>query len=251
MISYNIYGATSWPRARQLGRSAFERGQMPARLAMELELYQPDIINFSESPAEEIVAEIAERLKMNHVRFASGKFPGTLLSRFEIESSQDTPSKDDSNEADLFTRHWGRGVIKLPDGNSLVVHSAHLMPGPNPGIRIREVSAMLESMATDMEAGHSMLLMGDLNHGPDSEEYKLWIDAGWVDTFVEVGEGEGATIRADQPQWRIDYVMACGPIAEQISESRPLFEGKFRLSTEDAEDFALSDHLPQLAVFEQ
>jgi hypothetical protein len=47
-------------------------------------------------------------------------------------------------------------------------------------------------------------LIGDLNHGPDTEEYKLWIDAGWVDTFAKVGKGEGPTIKADIQKWRID-----------------------------------------------
>ena len=95
-----------------------------------------------------------------------------------------------------------------------------------------------------------MLLIGDLNHNPGTEEYKLWIDAGWVDTFARVGKGKGLTIKADVPKWRIDYVMATGPIAKTATESRPLFEGAFRLNISDKESFALSDHLPQLAVFQ-
>ena len=105
-------------------------------------------------------------------------------------------------------------------------------------------------MKADLNAGRSMLLIGDLNHGPDTEEYKLWIDAGWVDTFAKVGEGKGLTIKADIPKWRIDYVLATGPIADQVIESRPLFEGAFRLSIADKESFALRDHLPQLATFQ-
>ena len=95
-----------------------------------------------------------------------------------------------------------------------------------------------------------MLMIGDLNHGPDTDEFKLWIDAGWVDTFAKVGKGEGPTIKSDIPKGRIDYVMAAGPIADKVMESRPLFEGAFRLNIADNESFALSDHLPQLAVFQ-
>jgi endonuclease/exonuclease/phosphatase family metal-dependent hydrolase len=94
-----------------------------------------------------------------------------------------------------------------------------------------------------------MLLIGDLNHGPDTAEYRLWRDAGWVDTFTVAGKGDGFTIKADEPKYRIDYVMATGPIAQKIRESRPLFEGAFRVNTADPASFALSDHLPQLAVF--
>lgn len=109
---------------------------------------------------------------------------------------------------------------------------------------------MIESMKPDLDSGKSMLLIGDLNHGPDTDEYKLWIDAGWVDTFAKVGGGDGPTIKADTPERRIDYIMAAGPIAERVTESRPLFEGAFRLNIADKESFALSDHLPQLTVFE-
>ena len=167
---------------------------------------------------------------MNHVRFPSGgNWPGTLLSRYEIIESQNAPV-DGERPKELFTRHWGRATIKLPNGDPLIVHSAHLYPTADPTIRLREIKAMLASMKSDLDAGRSMLLIGDLNHGPDTEEYKLWIDAGWVDTFAKVGKGQGATIKSDIPKWRIDYVMAAGPIADRVVESRPLFEGAFPLA---------------------
>jgi len=249
VIAYNIYGGKGWPHDRPLAKKAVAAGQLPKRLAMELALYEPDIINFSESPSEAVAKEVAEHLGMNHVRFPSGgHWPGTLLSRFEITHSENVPLGYERPK-DLFTRHWGRGVILLPGGMPLVVHSAHLYPTADPAIQLREIKAMLAAMKDDLQAGRSMLLMGDLNHTPDTEEYKLWIDAGWIDTFVKVGEGEGLTIRADTLKRRIDYVMAAGPIANQITSSRPLFAGAFRLNTLDDNSFALSDHVPQMATF--
>ena len=249
VIAYNVYACKGWPKDRTLARKAVKEGQMAKRLAMELASYQPDIINFSESPSETVAKEVAGRLGMNHVRFPSGRnWPGTLLSRFEIIGSKKYPLGRERPK-ELFTRHWGRGTVKLPNGESLIVHSAHLYPGADPKIRLQEIKAMLASMKHDLDSGRSMLLIGDLNHRPDSEEYKLWIDAGWIDTFAKVGKGEGLTIKADDPKSRIDYIMATGPIANQIMESRPLFEGAFRLNIADEDAFALSDHLPQLAVF--
>ncbi len=251
MIAYNVYNCTGWPKDRALAKKATALGQMPTRFAHELALYEPDIINFSESPSEEVVKKIAKRLGMNYVRFPSGgNWPGTLLSRFEIVEPNNVPLVEGERPKDLFTRHWGMATVKLPNGETLVVHSAHLHPSPEPDIRLREIPLMLESMKSDLDAGRSMLLIGDLNHSPDTKEYKLWIDAGWTDTFAKVGKGDGLTIKADKPQWRIDYVMAAGPIAKQVVESRPLFEGAFRTNTADPASFALSDHLPQLAVFE-
>lgn len=250
VIAYNVYNCTGWPKDRALAKRATVAGQMPDRFAMELALYQPDIINFSESPDEAVVKQIAERLEMNYVRFPSGgNWPGTLLSRYEIEAPHNVPLDSGERPKDLFTRHWGQATIRLPGFGPLVVHSAHLYPGADPAVRLREIPAMLESMRADLDAGRSMLLIGDLNHGPDTEEYKLWIDAGWIDTFAKVGKGDGLTIKSDKPQWRIDYVMAAGAIAKDVGVSKPLFEGAFRTNPADPESFALSDHLPQLADF--
>lgn len=249
IIAYNIYGLKGWPHQRGLAKQAVAKRQMAKRLAMELALHEPDIVNFSESPSEELTKEVALILGMKHVRFPSGgNWPGTLLSKHEIIESQNAPLAGERPK-DLFTRHWGRAEIKLPSSDPLIVHSAHLYPTAEPTVRLKEIRAMIESMKPDFDAGRSMLLIGDLNHGPDSDEYKLWMDAGWIDTFAKVGTGDGHTFKSDNPEWRIDYVMAAGPIANRIVESRPLFEGAFRLNLNDIHSFALSDHLPQLAVF--
>lgn len=250
VLTYNIYAGNGWPSDRSRAKRAVAAGQMPQRLARELALYKPDLINFSESPSEDFTQEVAEYLGMNHVRFPSGgNWPGTLLSRFEISDSQNVPL-DGERPQELFTRHWGRATIKLPSGQPLIVHSAHLFPVADPAVRLKEISAMLASMKADADARRSMLLIGDLNHGPDSEEYQRWMEAGWTDVFSKTGDGAGLTFRSDIPERRIDYVMAIGPIAEQADSCRPLFEGDFRLHIADQESFALSDHLPVLAVFE-
>jgi len=251
VIAYNVFGGTGWPSNRLLTQEAMRFGQMPKRLADELALYEPDIINFSESPDEAVVKEIAEHLAMNYVLFPSGQnWGGALLTRFEIVNSENCPMVEGERPHDLFTRHWGMAVVQIPDGQSLIVHSVHLRAGQFPEIRKREISEILRSMKPDRDAGKSILVLGDLNHSPEQEEYNLWTEAGLIDTFAEVGEGKGATIKADLPQWRIDYVWAAGPIAQQIVESRPLYQGAFRLNIADQQSFALSDHLPQLAVFE-
>jgi endonuclease/exonuclease/phosphatase family metal-dependent hydrolase len=249
VIAYNIYVAKGWPEDRPPAKEAVRKGQMAKRLAMELALYEPDIINFSESPSEAITKEVAAHLGMNHIRFPSGgNWPGTLLSRLEITESENVPLGRERPK-ELFTRHWGRATIKLPSGELLIVHSAHLHPAEDPAIRLQEIKAMLATMKPDLDAGRPMLLIGDLNHRPDKEEYELWKAAGWVDTFAKFSKGDGLTFRSDKPEHRIDYVLAAGPIAKEVVESRPLFEGAFRLNPADDRAFALSDHLPQFARF--
>lgn len=249
VIAYNVLAFKGWPEDRPNAKKAVSSGQMAQRIAWELALYEPDIVNFSESPSEALTKEVAALLKMNHVRFTSGgSWPGTILSRHEITDSENTPLGKERPK-DLFTRHWGRAVIQLPWAEKLIVHSAHLYPHADPTVRMKEIPAMLESMKPDLESGASMILMGDLNHRPDTTEHQLWLDAGWVDTFVKAGRGDGMTIDAAKGRARIDYIMAAGPIANRIQESRALFEGAFRVNQADSADFALSDHVPQYAIF--
>lgn len=251
VIAYNVYGCTGWPRRdHERADQARSRGQLPERIALELSLYEPDLIVFSESPEEAVIAEIASALSMRYVFFPSGgNWPGALLTRLEIVESANVPLVRGQRPEDLFTRHWGMAVVQGPAEDAIVVHSMHLHPN-EPPIRQREIAAVLESTEADGQAGRSVLVLGDLNHTPAMPEYERWIESGWVDTFAQVGNGDGYTIRADQPDRRIDYVLANGPIGELVVESRPLFEGAFRTNPEDPTSFALSDHLPQFAMFE-
>lgn len=251
VIAYNVFACAGWPKDRWRSQRVVESGQMAERLGMELALYQPDLVNFSESPPERLALQVADRLRMNHLRFPSaGHWPGTILTGYGVLESQNVPMPGGrARPDDLFTRHWGRAVLRLPEKETLVVHSAHLMPGADPAVRLREIDVMLAAMQPDIDAGRSMILMGDLNHGPDTEEYQKWMASGWVDSFAKVGEGDGFTITSDITKWRIDYIMAHGPLAAQITESRPLFEGAFRLNINDPAAFALSDHVPQWAKF--
>src|SRR5690606_11181232 len=143
VIAYNIYGFHGWPDDRPAAKAAVEQGQLPRRLAMELALYEPDIINFSESRGDDLVHEVAEHLGMHYARFPSGgNWPGALLSRFEITESQNVPLGRERPE-DLYTRHWGRATLALPGGESLIVHSAHLYPTADPARRLKEIRNML------------------------------------------------------------------------------------------------------------
>jgi endonuclease/exonuclease/phosphatase family metal-dependent hydrolase len=226
---------------------------MTTRFALELALYQPDIITFQESPGEQVVAEIADKLGMaHHCFFHSGQaWPGAVISRYPIVEFKNCPLVSfDKRPAELFTRHWGRAVVQMPE-EQLVVYSAHLFPGGGSSARREpEVSEMLKVMKSDLQSGRSMLFQGDLNHQPEGPEYQRWAEAGWVDTFAARGAGQPYTIPSDKVQARIDYVWAHGPIANRLRECRVLYEGAFRTNPDDPGSIALSDHVPVMATFE-
>lgn len=254
-ITYNVLACVGYHDKRdqrERHRPGIPREQMTQRFALELGLYQPDIVTFQESAGEQAVADIAERLGFPyHCFFYSGEaWHGALMSRHKILEHKNCPLTSFVERPEkLFTRHWGRAVLELEEG-PLVVYSAHLFPGGgSTGRRAPEITEMLKVMAADIESGRSMLLQGDLNHQPEGPEYKQWREAGLVDTFAARGIGEPYTIPSHDPQARIDYVWAHGPIAERLSECRVLYEGAFRTNPDDPGSVALSDHLPVMATF--
>ena len=248
VVAYNVLKFTGWPAENMPDKS-----QMPKLMAEELTKYSPDIINFSESPDESVVRSVADLLNMNYAFLPSGgNWPGAVLTRFEIVNSENAPLINKPRPEDLFTRHWGKVVIELPNKELISVHSAHLHPHDNPvsaEIRQREIAEIIKSMENDLKSDKSILVIGDLNHTPAMPEYNQWMNAGLKDTYAVSGIGDGLTIRADTPSKRIDFILAAGPIAEQIIESKALFEGAFRTNPLDPESYALSDHLPQYAKF--
>ena len=248
VISYNVLKCTGHPEERVENKEV-----IPSLMAKELAKYSPDVINFSESPDEPVVKRIADELNMDYAFFPSGGYwPGAIISSHKIVDSTNVPLVSGSRPEDLFTRHWGKATLELPNGELLEIHSVHLYPNSNPvsaAIRTREISEILRSMEAKIGLKESMIVMGDLNLVPESPEHAQWMEAGFVDTYLKVGKGDGLTIPVDVPKRRIDYVLAHGPMADQIVESRALFEGGFRFDQSDSESYALSDHLPQFAEF--
>ncbi len=236
------------------------RKQIPTRIALELELYAPDIISLQEARGEGNVKAIAEQLGMNYVFFPpSGRanFPGAIITRYEILESQSRPVVDGECPPDLFTRHWGRALLQTEIG-TIAVHTAHLWPFGERGAerRSREISEMLKAIKGDMEAGHTILLMGDLNHSQHASEYERWVELGLIDTWAKANEGKtGFTVRSTGPRpgmedHRIDYIWVDEELANKLVHSRILYEGAFKTHEDTPTSFALSDHIPVLSIFQ-
>lgn len=257
-ISYNVLACRGFPKTRANKERLDRAGEgMAARFALELSLYAPGIVTFQESPFAEKVARIAGQMGMNYVFFPGGwegdsnwpgGFPGTVMTRFAIVEHENCPLASGKRPEDLFTRHWGRAVIKT-DNEELSLYSAHLHPNDK-GIREQEITQILKVLEPDLKSGRSLLLQGDLNHAPSDPEYKRWVDAGLLDALPAKGDGTAHSSPSTKPRSRIDYIWAHGPLADRLSECRVLFEGAFRTNPDDPQSFALSDHVPVLACFD-
>jgi endonuclease/exonuclease/phosphatase family metal-dependent hydrolase len=248
-ITYNVYGAKGWPeKTGNRARLALAQPQMAERIALELAIYEPHILTLCEAPDEEVAAQMAEKLGMHHAFFPSPEnFPGAVLSRFPILESVNCPLKAGPRPEKLYTRHFGRAIVDAPSG-PLPVYSLHLNPHQQ-AIRLEEIGGVLESLAADLAADRPLLLQGDLNHRPDTPEYRRWKAAGLTDAFAVRGAGPDGTVSCIRPAIRIDYIWMHGAAAGRLQQCRTLFEGAFRLHAEDSAAFALSDHLPVLAQF--
>ncbi len=258
-ITYNVLGCRGYPETlANRNRLEAARPRMPERIALELALYDPDIVTLQEGPPEDAVAVMAAELDRAYAFFPGGwegndrypgGFPGAVLSRFPIIEWRNAPiSGDGPRPDDLFTRHLGYAALEAPRG-ALHVFSAHLHPNDR-AVRLREIETLLALVQPILDRKEPVLVQGDFNHRPGSPEYRRWQRAGLRDVFAAVGAGPGETFPSTKPGRRIDYVWAGGPLAARVATSRVLNEGGFRRNPDDPASFALSDHLPLLAEFE-
>ncbi len=243
-IAYNVYACDGWPRERT---GSGNGKPVSSELAEALIRLEPDIVTFSEAPAEATVREIARRLGHQAVFFPSGRqWPGALLTRYPVQTSM--CGREISDDPAAFSRHAGRVTVTGPRGE-MAVYSAHLHVNDAP-IRCREIAALLASVSDDIDSRRAVLLQGDLNHEPTDPEYGLWESAGLTDTWVARGTGTGPTIKADAPERRIDYIWACAALAPKLRDVRVLSNRPFGAGGDGAASpYYLSDHLPVLAEF--
>lgn len=244
-VTYNVRACQGF-QPRGGNRELLDRAgpQMLQRFALELGLYDPDIITLQEAPSPEEVATIAKAMGRNHVWFPGG---GAVITRFQIVEAENCPLVGGPKPDGLFTRHWGRALLET-GGQRLALYSAHLHPSDK-GVRAREVSAVLEVMTKSIADTAPMLFQGDLNHEPNGPEYERLREAHLVDTFAQAGSGPAFTFRSTRPNRRIDYIWANASLARRLRASRMLYDGAFRTIPEDARSYALSDHLPVMSDF--
>ncbi len=246
-ITYNVYAFQGYPKVddtRFILDKAHE--QMAERLALELSLYRPDIVTFQEAPAESEVKKVADKLEMQYIYFPGG-FPGALLTTFDIVSAQNCPLIQKTEPGDLFSRHWGKALLKSKE-EEVMVYSAHLHPSDD-AIRAREVVEVLKVIENDAKAEQNFIFQGDLNHEPIQHEYAQWMRAGLTDCYNAKGVEQRNTIKSTFPNRTVDYIWVNQALSERLLRCRVLFEGHFRTNPLDERSFALSDHLPVMAEF--
>lgn len=245
-VAYNVYGCTGWPddvAAERWGGSGGDR--VLNRLVTEIESsVSPDVLTLSEAPRPDLVQKLANGLGMSVQTFPSrGNWPGALLTTGQIREAETLASRLNGPPSSLFTRHAGRAVVSV-DGSDLVVYSAHFHPSES-DTRKHEIDRFRSALVSDVESGQPVILQGDLNHKPDQPEYEIWRDTGLRDAFAVMGSPK-PTIKADNPDRRLDYVWVSESLRDRLEAARVVDDPPFGAGADrsNADGPFLSDHLP-------
>ena len=163
--------------------------------------------------------------------------------------------------------HPARALLEarllLPNRSSLTVYATHL-DHLSETVRMGQVQALL--LWAGRDRGRAHLLLGDLN-ALAPEDYvnqedaglRLQADAiaahlvrdgmqvlprlfkaGYHDCFARAGRGPGLTYGTTEEKIRIDFCLAAGPLADQVTDCYRLDNDEVRLA---------SDHFPLLTEF--
>jgi len=263
VITYNVHAwgpVASTAEGKQRIRQIQSRGQLLPRLALELQLHQPDVIALQEAHSEAKVKELAGLLEMDYAYFPGGwkgkgwreGISGAILSSRKILARENRPSMDPLVAEDkLFSRCFGRVVIEH-GGKEVAVYCAHMLPSWENTTHIREAELQAITVASnkDLAAGRSVLVMGDMNHDTEAPEYRLWQKAGLVDTARQLHRDKALlTCPSENAKERIDFVFVAGPLTQRLRAARALQDGAFMVREKLGSPFALSDHIPVFAEF--
>jgi len=257
-LSWNVHGfgpVTSDADGEAALRAARGQGSMVALFAEMLSGEELDVIALQEVASEARLNELAAALGMHAAYFPGGwrgegweeGISGAILSRFPIIEVVDRPGLAPyGDEEESFSRFLGRALLDV-HGERVAVYAAHMLPSweNTTHIRLAEIEALTRAANGDLDEGASVLVLGDMNHEPGTDEHAAWLAAGFDDAFAQVGEGEGLSCPSLLPEQRIDYAFVAGPLRRRLEESRVLDAGAFGADA----GFALSDHLPLYCGF--
>jgi endonuclease/exonuclease/phosphatase family metal-dependent hydrolase len=156
---------------------------------------------------------LKERLGFEHVAFFGTTDPvwgNAVLSQVPIVSVDTVYLPQ---EGTPLRRGYLGVTLQTEDGDLLFIstHLQHINHADaheiDPEADLLPVhQAQIEAILTEWGGAQPAVLVGDFNARPDWQQIEELFAAGWVDVWSEIGEGEGFTSSAANPEYRIDYV---------------------------------------------
>ena len=177
-----------------------------SEIIAELTAMKPDIVLLQEVRGQAQPEALASALGMTqffgvNLQLGSGPSGGygtAVLSRFPLEGPVNVRLP---NRVGLEQRGVLRARVSI-QGTPLTIYGTHLQH-TSPEVRLAQMQYVLTMMRKDPAA---KILGGDLNASASSPVLGA-ATAELSDTWPQVGAGSGATVPADQPRGRIDYLL--------------------------------------------
>lgn len=253
VLTYNVHGWVGLDEERRWDRVGDVIAETGAGVIGLNEVHQP---HPSQTRRPGPLDELCRRLDCQHVfaptlestpwpEWSNMAYGNALLSRHPIthHANLSLPALPDVEPRGLLET-----VVALP-GIDLTVYVTHLhAPATEPAENLRR--EQVEAILDVVERGSAThLIVGDFNSVVPAERrphevagaLQPILDAGYVDAFKAVGEGEGLTFSTDDARWRIDYVFVAPALADRLVACRRIDNPTVRVA---------SDHFPVMATFQ-
>lgn len=166
----------------------------------------------------------------NNFHFQGGEYGNAVLTRFPVVAATNTLYQ-------MLRTNEQRGLLQVtlatPERN-LIFMATHLDYHGDDAERLLNVSE-IRALA-GLHVGTPVIVCGDFNTTPESRVHQRMTET-FIDTWEQVGSGDGWTYSASRPQKRIDYIWAT-----KTGHITPLHA---HVPTSDA-----SDHLPLVVTFQ-
>lgn len=202
VMTWNIHGGTGTDDEKDIDRTI-----------SEIKKINPDIVGLQEISDEEMINKIADELDMNF--FFGNDFKDTegngLLSKYPIKEAENiylNPAKRSS-------------IIKakiLIDDEEWNIFVTHLSLRPQEDNLIQVEDILMNVLERNSER---VILMGDFNFGPSSEQYRKITTNEKVklrDTYGVLNYEEGSTFRSNFLFRRIDFIFSSIDIEPRTSK---------------------------------
>lgn len=213
-------------------------------IAQVIEDSRADVVGLQEVPRGRLLSGVTDELTLLQARlgFEHAAFYGTtdptwgnaVLSRFPISSI-------DRAALPLVGTPMRRGYLGttvLIGESPLLFVSTHLQQVNDRSVHDDDPEAdlypvhrlQIEAILSEWGGAEPAVLVGDFNAQPGWRQIEELLATGWVDSWVEAGQGEGFTANARDPRHRIDYVFHtpdleasdAGVIRSQASDHFPV-----------------------------
>lgn len=189
-------------------------------IARVIEDARVDIVGLQEVPRGRLLSGVTDqltllqqRLGFEHVAFFGTTDPtwgNAILSRYPLSDIEKTELP---LAGTLLRRGYLAASADTPAGEILFI-SIHLQHVNDPAVHDDDPEAdlypvhhaQIEVILEEWGRRSPAVMVGDFNARPGWRQLEEVLAEGWVDSWEEVGVGEGFTSNAADPRYRIDYI---------------------------------------------